>query len=427
MTPDANETGPAFVLARSEREMWAASGHSGRYKLDPEHGSIQASPMGVPGPAKAPIQVAGNVLVATFQDRDLGGTALLGIDPESAAIAWKTVLGSSWPTDLAPSGSSAGLSTLGRDGREVLISPEQAARGGFVVLPVPRPGAFTLPAGLRLRLDRGGKALSVLVPRPYSMSLWVQDASQPGGWRELTLPAAVAAEPVVWQGGVLIPGADARVYLIDPVTGRSIAEPFVPQFDRDHQGTFLGPAILDGDTIILADDVDRVRRLSLKTTPVPRLVMEAERTFDSRIVADPTTTGAAVLVATADGQVRSLAARDLSPVGAWPLDASIAGRPVGLGDGALAQDRGGGVLAFGRDGQKTWSIKLGAEVVGAPLLAGRSLVILTSDGMLHVRARADGASMERRPLGVLPAGGPIAMGSDAMIPVAPGTIRPVRP
>jgi outer membrane protein assembly factor BamB len=309
----------------------------------------------------------------------------------------------------------------------VHISPEQAARGGFVVLPVPRPGAFTLPAGLRLRLDRGGKILSVVVPRPYSKSLWVQDASQPGGWRELTLPATVAAEPVVWQGGVLIPGADARVYLIDPVTGRSIAEPFVPQFDRDHQGTFLGPAILDGDTVILADDVGRVRRLSLKSTPVPRLVMEAERTLDSRIVADPTTTGAAVLVATADGQVRSLAARDLSPVGAWPLDASIAGRPVGLGDGALALDRGGGVLAFGRDGQKTWWIKLGAEVVGAPLLAGRSLVILTSDGMLHVRARADGAPVERRPLGVLPAGGPIAMGSNAMIPVAPGTIRPVRP
>jgi outer membrane protein assembly factor BamB len=265
----------------------------------------------------------------------------------------------------------------------------------------------------------------VIVPRPYSKYLWVQDGSRPEGWREVTLPASVAAEPVAWHGGVLVPGADARVYLIDPVTGRLLAEPYVPQFDRDHQGTWLGPAILDRDTAILADDVGRVRRLVIKTTPVPRLTADGERTLDSRIVADPAATGAAVLVATADGRVRSLAARDLSPVGAWPLDATIVGKPVRLGDGGLVMDRAGGAGAFGRDGQKAWSIKLGSEVVGAPCVVGPSLVLLTSDGALHVRARDDGSERDRRPLGILPVAGPIAAGRDVMIPVAPGTFRPM--
>ena len=107
LTPDARASGPAYALARSERELWAASGHSGKFLLDPEHGSIQASPMLTPGPARAPIQAAGNVLVATFQDRGLGGTALLGIDPESAVVVWKTVVGSPWPTDLARSAMRA--------------------------------------------------------------------------------------------------------------------------------------------------------------------------------------------------------------------------------------------------------------------------------------------------------------------------------
>lgn len=425
MTPDERETGPAFALARSERELWSASGHTGRYDLDPEHGTIQVSPITAPGPAKAPIQAAGKLLVAAFQDSDLGGTALLGIEPDAARVAWKTVIGSAWSTEVMASTDPVGLSTLGRDGHEVLITPQQAARGGFVVLPAPRPGAFTLPSGLRLRIERQGKSHSVVVPRPYSRSLWIQDATRREGWREATLPAAVAADPVVWQGGILVPGADTRVYLIDPVTGRSIAEPFVPRFDRDHQGTWLGPAILDADTAILADDVGLVRRLVLKTTPVPRLAADGEKPLDSRIVADPATTGAAVLIATADGRVRALAARDLSPIGAWPLEASIAGKPVGLPDGGLVMDRAGAVLGFGRDGQKSWSIALGSEVVGAPRLVGRSLVILTSDGVLHVRARADGAERDRRPLGVLPAGGPIAVGPDAMIPVAPGTFRPL--
>jgi outer membrane protein assembly factor BamB len=425
LSPDAHATGPAFALARSERELWAAAGHSGKFLLDPEHDSIQPTPLGVPGAAKGPIQSAGNVLVATFQDRELGGTALVGIDPESGVITWKTVVGSAWPTELAASGDGGGLSTLGHDGREVTIAPEQAAKGGFVELPAPRPGAFALPSGLRLRFERDGQSRSIVVPRPYSRSLWVQDASRPGGWREVPLPASLAADPVVWQGGVLIPGADGRVYLIDPATGRSVAEPFVPQFDRDNQGTWLAPAVLDPETVIVADDVGRVRRLVVKTTPVPRLAGDPERALDSRIVANPATTGAAVLVATADGRVRSLAARDLSPIGAWPLDASIAGQPVGLGDGGLAMDRAGNVLAFGRDGQKAWAIKLGAEVVGAPRVVGQSVVILTSDGVLHLRARADGAPVDRRPLGVLPAGGPIASGAHAMIPVAPGTVRPM--
>ncbi len=425
MTPNAHGTGPAFALARSEREMWAAAGHSGKFLLDPEHGTIRAQPMGVPGPARAPIQAAGNVLVATFQDRELGGIALLGIDPDSGVVAWRTVVGSAWPTELAPTVDGAGLSTLGRDGREATINPDMVARGGFVVMPVPRPGAFALPSGLRLRVDRDAQSRGIVVPRPYGKSLWVQDASRPGGWRELSLPASPAADPVAWQGGILIPGADGRVYIIDPVTGRSTAEPFVPQFDRDRQGNWLVPAIVDAETVILADDVGRVRRLALKTTPVPRLIVEVERALDSRIVSQPATTGAAVLVATADGRVRSLAAHDLSPVGAWPLGSSIAGQPVGLGDGGLVMDRAGDVLAFGRDGQKAWAIKLGAEVVGAPRVVGQSLVFLTSDGVLHLRARADGAPMDRRPLGVLPAGGPMAAGASTMIPVAPGTVRPM--
>ena len=147
--------------------------------------------------------------------------------------------------------------------------------------------------------------------------------------------------------------------------------------------------------------------------------------LDSRIVADPASTGNAVLVATADRRVRSLAARDLSPVGAWQLDAPLAGQPVGLGDFGVVMDRAGSVLAFGRDGQRVWSIKLGAEVVGLPQITGRSIAFLTGDGALHLRARSDGAPLERRTLEVLPAGGPLVAGREALIPVAQGTIRPM--
>jgi outer membrane protein assembly factor BamB len=427
LTADTTASGPAFTLARSDRELWAASGHPGKFALDLERGAITAqTPLPVPGPALAPIQVAGNLLVATFLDRDSGGTALWGIDPEAGTVAWKTVVGAPWPSPLSAAGAApGGWTTIGPDGRDILLTAEQVARGGFVTVPLPRPGEFRLPAGQRLRLDHQGRPLTVVVAQPPAKTLWVQDAARPSGWHETALPAASASELMAWGDAVLVPGADGRVYLIDPVTGQSRAEPYVPQFDRDRQGNWRAPARLDPDTVVLADEVGRVRRLGLKRAPVPRLTAEAEALLDRPIVSDPAATGGAVLVVTADRRVRSLAARDLSPVGAWPLEAPLSGRPVSLEDGGLIADRAGGVLAFGRDGQRTWSIKLGAEVVGAPAVLGRSLLFLTADGLLHVRARADGAPLESRPLGTLPAGGPLPAGNAALIPVGAGTIRPL--
>ena len=200
------------------------------------------------------------------------------------------------------------------------------------------------------------------------------------------LPTAPAADPIAWGSGVLIPGLDSRAYLIDPLTGRSQAEPFVPKFDRDRQGTWFSPARLDKDTVVLADDVGRVIRLELKTAPVARLVGETERLLDHRIIAGPASTGNAVIVATADRHVRALAARDLSPVGSWALDAPLAGRADRHRRDVLCHGSIRGGHGFLRDGQRTWSIQLDSAVVGAPVVVDQSVWFLTRGGKLHVRA-----------------------------------------
>ena len=423
LTPDSAASGPAYAIARSERELWVASGHSGKFALDLEHGTIQSTGLTVPGPAIAPIQSTPKLVVATFQDRQSGGVALWGIDPESSTVVWKSVVGAPWPSSLNGSTDSPDLTTFGRDGQEVKISSAQLSQGGFVSMAVPRPGELSLPAGLSLRLERNRKPLTVIVPKPFGNTLWVQDSAARGGWRETRLPAPIAVDPIVWGDALLIPGADGRIYLIDPVTGLSRAEPYVPQFDRDRQGAWRIPIATDHDTAVVADEVGRVRRLGLKAGAVPRLNVEFETQLDSRIVSDLAFTGSAIIVATADKRVRALALRDLSSIGTWQLDAPISGRPVSLGDGGLVMDRTGGVMGFARDGQRIWSIKLGAEVVGTPQLINRAIAFLTGDGVFHLRARADGASLGHRPLGILPSGGLLATSREAIISIAPGTIR----
>jgi outer membrane protein assembly factor BamB len=421
---DASPSGPAFALATSERELWVASGHTGHFTLDPQRESIQPKlPLPQPGPALAPIQVAGSNLIFTFQDQETGGVALMGVDAESGSIVWRTVLGARWPTPLTASSEPGALTAIGRDGSEVSISKAHIARGGFVVLSMPAPGAFALPAGSRLEIQGDGKRTAALVPHPPSDLVWIQQPDKRPGWRKLVLPTALAAEPLFWGGGILVPGSDARVYLIDTVTARSRAEPFVPKFDRDHQGTWLAPVLLSDGAVGLADDVGRVRRIALRTAPVPRLMSEADATLDQRIIADPASTGGAVIIATADRRVRALAVRDLSPVGSWELAAPLAEPPIGTAGFGFVLDRAGGVMAFARDGHRAWSINLGAEVVGLPLVRDRSVWFLTRDGTLHERGLSDGAGRTPLALGVLPGGGILETGASPVIAAGRGTFR----
>ena len=282
---------------------------------------------------------------------------------------------------------------IGRDGQDVRLPRADARRGlrrrrrcrGRAILAA---GRAAPPSGVPAANHLG------VVPAPRSNRLWVQDPANPSAWHKVGLPTAPAADPIVWGVASYSGAGFAGVIFIDPLTGPSRAEPFVPKFDRDRQGTWLSPARLDQD-VVLADDVGRVRSSHAQDGPVARLVGEAERVLDQRIIADPASTGDAVIVATADRHVRALAARDLSPVGSWALDAPLAGPPIGIGETCFVMDRAGGVMAFSRDGQRTWSIKLDSAVVGAPVVVDQSVWFLTRGGKLHVRDLSNGREREQ--------------------------------
>jgi outer membrane protein assembly factor BamB len=423
--PDAMESGPVFALARTERELWVASGHSAKLALDPERAAIETKVNIVqPGPALAPPQLVGNHVVLSFQDQATDGVALWAFDAVSGQLDWKTILGAPWQPPLVASADGLSVNTFGRNGRPITLSESQIERGGFVVETLTTPGQFLLPAGSRIDLPLAGKPGTVIVPPNHSRVIWVQDQASSDGWRKVELSSPVAANPVAVGEGLFMPGLDARANLIDPLTARSLAEPFVRRFDRDRQGNWYAPASLDLDTVVLADDMGRLNRVALEKSPVARLAGTAEAVLDQKVIAPPAVTGGAVIVVTADRKIRALAGRDLSPLGSWPLEAPLAGPIQEIPNGCLVMDRAGGVAAFGRDGARKWSIKLGSQAVGVPLVRDQTVTVLTADGTLHVRALADGAERERRPLDVAPVAGPLSFGKEnIVIPVGRGSIR----
>jgi hypothetical protein len=211
--------------------------------------------------------------------------------------------------------------------------------------------------------------------------------------------------------------------LIDPLTAQSKAEPLVPAFSRERRGRWLAPVPVGTSTVALADEAGKARLLMQRREPIPRLEVEAEKQLEKGIIADPSATAQAVILATSDQRVRVLSARDLSPIGAWPLAAPILGSPKAVEDRCFVYDSGGGVLALDRDGQRHWSIKLQAPACGTPLIQGQRVWLLDREGRLHARLLADGSALEQRDLGVFPCGGPLSIGREALIPTARGTVQ----
>ena len=92
---------------------------------------------------------------------------------------------------------------------------------------------------------------------------------------------------MAFQGGLLLPGDDGRVYLIDPETGESRAEPFIPPFDRTRPTLWRAPVAIGADAFGLVDEAGHIRKIAIVSDPRPRLVAAIEEKLSKDIVADP--------------------------------------------------------------------------------------------------------------------------------------------
>jgi TolA-binding protein/outer membrane protein assembly factor BamB len=420
-TAEAAASGPGYPKAPNARELWLSSSQTARYDLDADSQQIRERwTLRKAGPALAPIQVADRLIVLTHQYTEGVGVALWGVDPDTGAEVWRTVLGVPWTVEPAPEPKGGGVATLLADGRPITVTFDQMAKGGFVEQPLPKPGESYLPTGPLRRLEAGD--LTVLVPAPDASYLLVRVDNGP--FRRVDLPTPLGGEPLVVGKDLFIPGDAGRAYLIDPKTGLSRAEPYVSSFDRSRPVRWKSPALLEGDAIVLADEAGRVRRLAFQEKPRARLVVTAQVDLKRPIVADPASTGGAILLATDDNKIHSLVGRDLSPAPTINLDAPLALGPLSAGDHAFVADALGKVIAFGPEGRRLWDVDLKEPPpIVPPVVHDGEVLLLGREGKLLRRALADGSAKDPLPLDVVAAGNPRIIGKDVVVPVGPGTVR----
>lgn len=422
MTAQTDSLGPTFPIIQSDRDIIVSSRQPTSYHLDAERGHIGAAWSVVgSGRSIAPVQLTGRLAVFTQQAARGPGVTLWGIDLETGRQAWHTTVGAHWPalvrTDLSGGGS---LAAIGLDGSELALAPELVHRGGFIESIVPPPTAIRMPE-ISSQYIRIADMLLV-TPSIGDDRLIFTDSS--ATMHEVPLPSAATAAPISWGTQLVLPSRGGLIELIDPRTGVPVADPYIPPFDREHPYDWRTPAVIDETRIAVVDASGRVRVLARQEKPHPRLEAEgAMIELGSPPVADPVASPQAIVIATADRQVRALAVRDRSPLGAWSLPAPLATGPSLISDYIITSDRSGHVLALDRDGRRDWEAELGREPIGAPAQFGTILWFIDVEGTLIGISTKDGSIANRIALGIVPQSGPIALDEGLVIPTGPGIVR----
>ncbi len=426
LAPGRLNQGPAFPQARSDREFTVASGLSARYDLDVDRGKLTPVwTLGISGRALAPAQTVGRLTVLTQQAESGQGTALWGVDSATGDVRWRSIVGAPWPSRWMPSPSGDSISTLFSDGRDLTLTRDQLRTGGFVEQALPKPGSADIVAPGSERFEVGGT--TILVPTPDAGQILVRDSGEV--YRTVALPAPLAASPLPFGKNLLVPGLDGRIYLVEPQSGLSVADPYIPPFDRSKPIRWRDPVALEGEACVVADGSGTLRRLILETSPRPRLVVSAERKLDSPSIVSPASTGSAILVATADLKVRAFSGRDLSPLGSWPIATPPNLGPTVVAGFGFVGDATGQVLAFSSDGRRLWTSTLREpRVAGPPVIRGDSAWFVTRDqGGVEALNLADGTSLGQTPVVAEPASGPLAADNDLVIPTGLSTLQTFSP
>lgn len=424
MPSDARSSGPAYVFAKNEREAWVSSGRSARLDLNTEAGKLSEGwTLASAGPSAGRIQQAAKLAVLTQQVPDGPGIGVWGVDPETGKARWHTVLGSPWPVPPVET-ESGGLLSLATDGKALELSPERVQSGGFFEAVLPTPGTLRLVNDSLRQLTIGER--TVIIPSPDSDSILVRQKLG-GDLQRIELPAPLGATPIAWGEDLFIPGGSGRAYLIDSGSGASRAEPFVPSFDRSKPTQWKMPVLLDGDGLALADASGRLRRFERPTSNRPRLSPSVEVNLTEAIVGQVATTGKALVVVTSDQKLRSLSARDFSPIGAWDLSAPVTQGPASIGGYVFLADASGTIHCLAADGRRLWAVQVsGPGLFLPPFLKEGMASFLAQDGQVLVYKLDDGTLLDRVGLGVVPSGAPLTPGDSVVIPVGLGSLRTVR-
>jgi outer membrane protein assembly factor BamB len=233
--------------------------------------------------------------------------------------------------------------------------------------------------------------------------------------RSLPLISPLAAPPLALGNHLLVPTRSGQVLLLDPATGKNVAEPFQPRLESGAQIAWRVPGLAGSDEAVLADDRQRLFRLGVADQPRPHLAARKEQNLTDTIVSPVVAVEGAVYAADAQGRLFSYTLADLAAGNDWNLNAPVSFGPVAVGERVLVATADAQLHCFAGQ-ERRWQVGLAyGPLSGPPLVVDGTWVLASTRGVVWTVNSADGQELAHVELGQPLASGALALGDQLLL------------
>jgi outer membrane protein assembly factor BamB len=262
-------------------------------------------------------------------------------------------------------------------------------------------------------------------------------------FRWLLSPEPMAAAPVGFCGGILVPSAKGDVFLLDPQSTESIAKPFHPALADVTAWTGSAPEPIGEKEFILSDGDRRLYRVRLETEPKASPDAELEASPEARpkaslvevasartskVMASPlAAVGSVAYVVDAGGAAVPLALPGLSEGKPLPLEGHCVWGPRRVGKVVLLATDKDRLYCFGDAQQVVWSAALPyGPLAGTPLAADGFFYLAARGGTVWRIAAESGKEAGRTDAGCPLGTGPVLSGERMFVGSRDGCLLEVK-
>ena len=423
--PPFQHASRTHVLSDSASHLWVAGKGLRKYDFDRRKGAFAPGRDVLDGGfASGPLQSVGKMIFAVRRPPNGGGVRVSAVADDLGKIAWETALGETLCGDAIVREAAGELLIVSRSGKAFFLSEEALSSGGFL------PDAWRELERFR-KIDPAADVLRVgatHVWRPpvggTEILVWSAsrvDAGSDPAW--VKLPVPLGAPMAVFGHGLLVPGADGRIYWISPASGREMAQPFQETIDAARPDTWRTPTVVDDRRFLVADVRGALYQCELRAEPTSHLALARKVALDAPVRSPiAVAEGIAYFVDSRD-VLRAVRADDLGEVGSWKLPGRPTLGPVRAADEVFLHVNGDGLWRL-RGGNVIWKRDIGTDrPAGCPLVVDDVVCVATVKGRLLSLALADATEVASFQMETPFAGTPIAFRDRVVAPVVDGSLR----
>jgi outer membrane protein assembly factor BamB len=370
-----------------------------------------------------PPQLAGDVLFCVRQGAGGVGAVSAAVQASTGKPLWQTRI--AVPLASGPLADAGGQFAVAVNELGASAKLDLATWQGFAIRELPAPAAnqpairtsscLRLTSGEIVMVPAGGMSQIQIIPADGSAA------------RSVSLPAPLAAAPIVWSGGILAACTSGDVVLVDPATGAMAAEPLQIPISPGQglRGCSLAAADENAAAAVLSDG-QTLRLIGIETDP-RRLAEQTSAKVASPMSSAVAALGQHAIMLLQHGELHAFAVPALAAGPNSKLDAgAVVFGPERLGNRLLLATDKDELWCFDAEAKQLWKAPLKqGSLAGSPVEAGGSLILATKTGTLTRLGADSGQEQGSTDLGQTLAGTPVIAGQFVLVPAADGTLLKV--